>query len=114
MSDLLINLVVGSLTDELRRPPWRGSENPLAGHCYVASEALYHFLGGEPWVPQFVRHEGSPHWFLKNRETGEVLDSTAGQFATPVPYDKARGKGFLTRQPSKRARVVLQRVLDGY
>ena len=32
-------LIAESLTDDLRRPPWRGSPNPLAGHCYVASEA---------------------------------------------------------------------------
>lgn len=99
------------LTDDLRRPPWRGNKNPLAGHCYVASEVLYHFLGGarSGLKPQFVVHEDQPHWFLKD-EDGGVIDPTAGQFDTPVPYDQAVGKGFLTRQPSKRAQTVLDRM----
>ena len=59
-----------------------------------------------------IRHEDTPHWFLMSPD-GEVVDPTAGQFSTPVPYDQARGKGFLTKQPSKRARVVIGRIYDG-
>jgi len=46
------------LSDDLRRPPWKGDPNPLAGHCYVASEALYHLLG-DKWKPEHVKHEGT-------------------------------------------------------
>jgi len=35
---------------------------------------------------------------------------TADQFRTPVPYDEARGCGFLTRDPSARTKIVLRRV----
>ena len=98
--------------DDLRRPPWRGSPNYVAGHCYVVSEAFYHLTGGadSPWRPMQVRHEDSSHWFLRHRETDEILDLTALQFDTPVPYDEARGKGFLTRQPSRRCRVMIRRL----
>ena len=108
--DQLIPRIHRQLTDDLRKNPWKGHENPLAGHCYVASEALYHKLGGQRsgWVPQFVVHENSPHWFLKHRETGEIVDPTASQFRTPIPYHLARGKGFLTKEPSARAQKVLQ------
>jgi len=58
-----------------------------------------------------IRHEDTPHWFLLSPE-GEVVDATAGQFKTPVPYDQARGKGFLTKQPSKRAQVVIDCVRE--
>lgn len=97
------------LTDDLRKDPWKGNPNALAGHCYVASEALYHKLGGQRsgWVPHFVVHENSPHWFLKHRETGQIMDPTASQFSTPVPYNLGKGKGFLTREPSARAAKVL-------
>lgn len=99
------------LTDDLRRPPWRGHPNPLAGHCYVASEALYHLMGGKGagLTPQFVRHEDQPHWFLRHQD-GTIVDPTAEQFGTPVPYDQARGCGFLTKNPSRRAQVVLDRM----
>lgn len=59
----------------------------------------------------FVSHEGEPHWFLRNAD-GHILDATASQFKTPVPYEKARGKGFLTLKPSKRAQEVMNRVRD--
>jgi 8-oxo-dGTP pyrophosphatase MutT (NUDIX family) len=106
----LADVVRRHLSDDLRRAPYKGNPNPMAGHCYVASEALYHMLGGKqsPWVPQYVHHEGSPHWFLKHRGTGEVLDATSEQFKTPVPYHASVGKGFLTRDPSARARTVIQ------
>lgn len=99
------------LTDDLRRPPWRGSENHLAGHCYVASEVAYHLLGGKAseYTPQVIRHEGSQHWFLKNK-SGRIIDLTAEQFDSAVPYDRSRGCGFLTRGPSKRAQIVLDRI----
>lgn len=102
------------LTDDLRRKPWRGHPNPLAGHCYVASEVLYHLWGGKDagLTPQFVRHEGQPHWFLADKQLGIIIDPTADQFGTPVPYAEARGCGFLTRAPSMRAQVVLARIAE--
>jgi hypothetical protein len=85
----------------------------MTGHCYVASEALYHLLGGPRggWTPMFVRHEGESHWFLRDRQTGRVLDPTADPFKGAPDYTKARGKGFLTRGPSQRARVVIKRCM---
>jgi hypothetical protein len=104
----LVNDVRSHLTDDLRKAPYRGNPNPMAGHCYVASEAIYHKLGGksEGWTPMFIKHEGAPHWFLKH-EDGAIIDATADQFKSPVPYDEATGKGFLTRHPSERAQTVL-------
>ncbi len=101
--------VVGFVSDDLRLPPWRGRADPLAGHCYVVAEVLYHALGRGAWRPRSVTHEGAPHWFLRNRETGGILDPTAGQFTWPIPYVLARGRGFLTLAPSARARTLAKR-----
>jgi hypothetical protein len=104
------------LSDDLRRPPWKGHPNPLAGHCYVASEALYWLLPvseGNEWKPEQIQHEGSSHWYLRNKASGAILDVTAAQFDTPVPYHLGRGRGFLTRGPSKRAAILICRVLNG-
>ena len=100
-----------ALTDDLRKPEYRGNPNCLAGHCYVASEALYHSSGGKSagLTPMHVKHEGASHWFLR-AASGENIDPTASQFATPVPYHEAKGKGFLTRQPSRRAQTVMRRM----
>lgn len=77
----------------------------VRGNCYVTSEALYHLLGGKAsgWTPHTVRHEGDVHWFLVH-ESGLVLDPTATQFRSPVPYALARGRGFLTRAKQARCR----------
>lgn len=108
----LVERVRGALTPDLLKPAYRTADRPnSSGHCYAASEACFHLLGGKTagWTPQSIRHEGVSHWFLKHR-SGKVLDPTGDQFETPVPYEKAVGKGFLTREPSKRAREIMRRV----
>lgn len=100
--------IVAALTPDLRKPGYSGRR--LAGYCYVASEAYYHMSGGKAvgLVPCVIRHEGVSHWFLKD-ENGEVIDLTAGQFESPVPYGDARRCPFLTAQPSRRAAELMRR-----
>ena len=111
--ELIAAMVVSNLNDDLRKKPWRGHPNPLAGHCYVASEALFHLLGGRErgWRARTVRFHGANHWFLEHPALG-ILDVTAAQYDDPVPYHESRGRGFLTTQPSKRAREVIERVKE--
>jgi hypothetical protein len=103
--------IVGCLSDDLRRAPYKGHPNRLRGHCYVASESYFHIKGGKRagLKPMHIRHEGAPHWFIVDA-MGNVTDLTAGQFKTPVPYYLAKGKGFLTAAPSARAAEVIRRV----
>ena len=109
----LVAKIQRALSPDLLRGPWaiHTPTHPHAGHCYVASEALYHLLGGKQagFTPMFVRHENQPHWFLRGPQ-GKIIDPTAAQFRTRVPYERAVAKGFLTREPSRRARIVLERV----
>lgn len=78
------------------------------GNCYVTCEALYHLMGGKDsgWKPMNMRHENDSHWFLRH-ESGIILDPTAKQFKNVPDYSKARGRGFMTRQPSRRARKLM-------
>lgn len=92
--------------DLLQRGRAYDPARPLAGHCYVVCEAL---AALHPDLkPCVVRHEGGTHWFMRRR-CGAVVDPTAAQFATPVPYDRGRGCGFLTAAPSRRAAALLRR-----
>ena len=109
MGKIVSRLSLG-IDRDLLKPAYRNNPNPVAGHCYVASEALYYLLGSRDWVPCNVNHEGSPHWYLKNKRTGKFLDPTAGQFLTPVPYSMEHGKGFCTDKISKRAMELLKRL----
>lgn len=69
-------------------------------------------LAAVPWLwhrlQRRSRHEGQPHWYLRGPEG--YTDLTAAQFDTPVPYGEGQGKGFLTKLPSRRAQVVIDRV----
>lgn len=83
------------------------------GNCYVTSEALYHLLGGKAagWKPLFLSVNGESHWCLQH-DSGLILDATAKQFGRRKPnYSKARGHGFLTLEPSKRARALMERLV---
>ena len=104
MSFEVFNAIRHSLTDDLLRPGY-------TGHCYVASEAYYHIVGKEDgYRPYQMEVSGVSHWWL--RRGSEIIDITAGQFDHGVNYwhESARCRGFLTKEPSKRARMLIDRV----
>jgi hypothetical protein len=98
------------LSDELRIKKWRGHPNHLAGHCYTASEALYH-LGGRDagFRPLNIKHEDTSHWCLMH-DDGTIIDPTVGQFVTVPDYTTGIRRGFLTRNPSRRAQTIIDRL----
>lgn len=106
------------LSPDLLKSQYRAQNagNPMFGHCYVASEALYHLLGGPTsgYVPRHGRDaNGIVHWWLADKQTGDILDPTEAQYTSQgdvPPYDRAMGGGFLTREPSRRAQEVISRV----
>ena len=85
----------------------------MRGNCYVTCEALYHLLGGKKlgWKPMTLHHENDTHWFLVNMITNQILDPTVSQFNTVPDYSKARGRGFLTKLPSKRAKQLMNNLV---
>jgi len=83
------------------------------GNCYATSEAAYHLLGGRQsgWKPMVMRFKDDTHWFLKH-ESGMILDLTLNQFNGKIPdYSKARGCGFRTKNPSKKAKQLMEKML---
>ena len=89
--------------------------NPTFGHCYAASEALYHLLGGREAGFKPVRAKdpnGITHWWIQG-PSGEIYDPTAEQYTSQgdePPYGKGKGGGFMTRNPSARATTILDRM----
>lgn len=82
------------------------------GNCYVASEALYHLMGGKAagWVPINGKHEGVSHWALRNGRL--IVDVTVSQFDTVPDYSTFKGKGFLTKEPSRRAARLMEKIQE--
>jgi hypothetical protein len=110
--DRLGRAIRASLTPDLLKPEYRHLTRPYAGHCYVATEAYYHMSGGASsgLKPRVLRHEGSTHWCLA-RPDGELVDLTAEQFETPVPYQTGKHCPFQASTPSARARELIRRAL---
>jgi hypothetical protein len=119
----LMRAVRAKLTPDLLKPNYRAKnrKNPMAGHCAVATQSLYLLLGGRRagYTPMQLWHEGASHWYLRAKD-GHVLDATADQFRTPVPYTEGVARGFMTprhgrrtQPPSRRAQVVIDRVRVG-
>lgn len=111
----LVEDVRAALSDDLRRAPWKGATNPFAGHCYVASETVFHILGGRAAgiTPIHMKHEAQPHWALRFSD-GSIVDPTGDQFATRPNYSMARNATFLTVAPSQRAVTLIARVKSGW
>lgn len=84
------------------------------GNCYATCEALWHLLGGRRsgWTPEYVRTLDGTHWYLRHNEHGTILDPTRAQFLRFEPnYDTGTPCGFLTREPSQRARKLMEQLV---
>lgn len=105
------------LSDDLLSPEYRDRyrETKTAGHCYVATEALYHLLNKkdqEKYKPYYLKWEGTTHWFLMSKDKTEILDPTYDQFKGLPDYNEGTRCGFLTKNPSKRTITLLDRIKD--
>jgi phage gpG-like protein len=118
----LIKKIQSVLTKDLLIPEWakkleQGKHHPFAGHCYAASEALYHLLGGKEKGYKPMRGKGlnnETHWWIVDKD-GNKLDPTAEQFyfvGLKPPYEAGKGSGFLTKNPSKRAQEIIKRITN--
>lgn len=99
---------------KLLKSPYNKMENVhyQTGHCYVASEVLYHLCGGKEVFSSYSGrdHDNATHWWLKHKKTGKIYDVTADQYYfinKNPPYDVGKPVGFLTRIPSKRAKIII-------
>lgn len=123
----LVEKIRSFLSPDLLRGQWKepnAQGHPMAGHCYVATEALYHLLGGAnagwqakvlsfaddiTWAPGKLTH-----WWLENKD-GRFIDATADQFKTTPPYNRGRHAAFVTNaalgdSPSARTLKLINRL----
>lgn len=110
-----VSTLQAKLTPDLVHPKFKAiaakNPRPYACLCALATEALFHVLGGREagFRPfKIAEHEGTDHWFLRG-PTGEIIDATVEQFVNPPPYESAKGTTFMTQEPSKRCRLLLGR-----
>lgn len=101
------------------QPRWRieniKSGIPSTGFCYAAAEAAFHLLGGKKagWKPMCVVYyeDGikSTHWWIV--KDGKIIDPTKSQYTKcglKPPYHLGKGCGFLSKNPSKLAKLLIE------
>lgn len=112
----LIELIHKNLSPDLLKGRWEIQSNPLEGHCYIATEALYHLLPNKneyrSMCASYSDEQGKcTHWWLVNKFDGSILDPTKEQYLPEQPpYHLGKSIGFLTKFPSKRAQILIDRV----
>lgn len=103
---------------KLLKPEYRkkwSQENPTYGFCYIGSETLYHLFAKDlGYVPMNARDDrGISHWWLE-KETNRI-DPTADQYYyenREPPYVHGTHRSFLTNQPSKRSKILINALED--
>ena len=112
----MIKAIRSNLSDKVREKFFRGDPNPETGCCYVASEALYHLTGRKLQPMRIeVRHPKYGcvgHWYLQDTSNGTVHDITASQFPFPLDYSQGHKRAFLTKEPCKRTKTLLEAIQD--
>lgn len=54
---------------------------------------------------------GGVHWWLQNSD-GDILDITSSQFDESLDYSSGRCGGFLSKKPSKRSQLLMERAYN--
>jgi len=116
MNDL-IKIIVDNLSNDLLKNKYKlqKNKNKFTGHCYVATETLYYLLNDKErcnYIPAILHINNITHWFLKNKITGEIIDITKEQFNFELDYSKSKNHFFLTKFPSKRTLILLNRIYE--
>lgn len=105
------------MTPDLLKPQYKteNASNPMFGHCYVASEVLYHNIKNYGNYSACCARDEQEivHWWIVDNDTSNIYDVTSDQYYNKgliPPYSKGKKTGFLTKKPSKRAMIVMERL----
>ena len=93
--DMVIKLIKDNLETKFVPTKFRENNlgNPMFGHCYHATQALYYFFAHANLKAMSARCEGPAevHWWLQDGDT--VIDATAEQYDMldfNPPYEKGK------------------------
>lgn len=118
-ADDAIKAIRKNLSDDLLKPDFKDDgRHPMFGHCFVATEALWHLTGKKYSVYCGKDDEGITHWWLQDA-LGNKLDATADQYTDlgkQPPYHRGKKSAFMMTynegEPSNRCKVLLDRILS--
>lgn len=96
VKQLLKNDILGNYWYDINKL----SNHKSVGFCYLASELYYNLDGkSQKWWFKEINSDLLPyngkHFYLENKQTGEILDITKSQFENiKIPYNLGKSKGI--------------------
>ena len=115
--NLVMGLIRNNLTPDLLSTRYRSGNvtNPMYGHCYHSTQALYYLMDTDLLIPMSgIDYRDDYHWWLQDRD--KIYDVTSEQYYSvgqQPPYetgkkDKWYGWG---KRPHQRSLNLIVRVL---
>ena len=96
--DMVLKLIANNLELKFCPPRYRelNMGNPLFGHCYHATQALYFFFKDANLKTMSAKCQSpaEQHWWLQDGD--KIIDITAGQYDA-LDFDPPYGKGKETK-----------------
>ena len=115
--DMVVNLIKDNLEVKFCPPRFRENNlgNPMFGHCYHATQALYYFFEDANLKAMSAKCEGPAevHWWIQDSNT--IIDVTAEQYDIldfNPPYDKGKETGWYgwKKRPHRKTQDLMKMI----
>ena len=116
---LVMGYIAGKLTPELVTKKYReeNASNPMFGHCYHSSQALYYLIDTDVLQPMSaIDYHDCAHWWLEDTSCNKIYDVTSNQYyyvGQIPPYEAGKKKKWYgwQQRPHQRSLNLMIRVL---
>ena len=116
---LVMGYIAGKLTPELVTKKYReeNASNPMFGHCYHSSQALYYLIDTDVLQPMSaIDYHDCTHWWLEDTSCNKIYDVTSNQYyyvGQIPPYEAGKKKKWYgwKQRPHQRSLNLMIRVL---
>jgi len=118
-AESMMKIICTQLTPDLLTKKYRkeNETNPMYGHCYHSSQALFYLLDPHDLIPMSgIDYRGDTHWWLYD-DRGVTYDTTADQYYSvgqvpPYAVGKKTSWYGWKQRPHQRTLTLMMRVLD--
>lgn len=113
---LVMGYIAGKLTPDMVSKRYReeNAGNPMFGHCYHSSQALYYLMDTDVLEQMSaIDYHNEAHWWLRDTITDEIYDITVEQYHSvnqipPYPGKKKNWYGWKQRPHQKTLNLMVK------
>lgn len=117
--NLVMSYIASKLTPDLVTKKYReeNASNPMFGHCYHSSQALYYLIDTDVLQPMSaIDYHDCSHWWLEDTSCNKIYDITSNQYyyvGQIPPYEAGKKKKWYgwKQRPHQRSLNLMIRVL---